>query len=368
MDELSRMIDEIAGEEPPESPVKMAEALESLGLLHDDEKDGDIWIKRYNELPSYPLDVVRDNSKSYEEALKNAIIAITQGDYGSIDYKGYKIYYDDTPHVKSVSLRDGHKEYLYMIRFHCDLLNMESYEEYHSEEERIAFLSPDSLLFELTILLLDRTIELLDDGIFIKKRKKLDIYDLKDHSSYKEGFGKYDWDEGEKEASATISYLMNGAKKLTEGYDFTEDDFQVFSDLIRRMVFFADYGKQYDRCELERLVMFKWKPGTKHDRYIRRCMEEYFSGSLPNELADNCSLYYFLADPQGWEVLAYVLPIIALREMNYEYEPDDIKDILLKAFNLVPNEGYRERIEALIAEDRARAIKGGGDADDQEDI
>ncbi len=228
MDELSRLIDEIAGEEPPESPEKMAEAIESLGLLHDEEKKGDVWIKRYNELPSYPLDVVRDDSDTYIEALKNAIVAITKGEYGSVDYKGYKIYYDDTPHVKSVSVRDGHKEYLYMIRFHCDLLNMESYEEYHSEVERKAFLSPESHMFEKTIALLDRTIELLDDGIFIKKRKKLDIYDLKDHSSY------------------------------------------------------------------------------------------------------------------------------------YEYEPDDIKDILIKAFDLIPNKGYRERIETLIAEDRARAIVGGG--------
>ncbi|MCR5212513.1 MAG: hypothetical protein K6C41_08195 [Lachnospiraceae bacterium] len=368
MDELSRMIDEIAGKTPPESPEKMADALKSLGLFHDAEKDEDVWIKRYHELPSYPLDVVRDDSDTYIEALKNAIVAITKGDYGSVDYKGYKIYYDDTPHVKSVSVKDGHKEYLYMIRFHCDLLNMESYEEYHSEGEREAFLYPGSYLFEKTIALLDRTLEHLDNGIFIKKRKKLEISDFKDYSSYKEGFVKTEWDDREKSASATISYLMDDAKMRAGGYDHTEDDFRVFSDIIRRMVFFADHGKRYGRCALERLVMDKWEPETKHDRYIRRCMEDYFSFALPDELVDNCSLYYFMADPQGWEALAYVLPIIALSEMNYEYEPDHIKDIMLKAFDLIPNDGYREKIEVLIAQDREKAKKEGGNADDQEDI
>ena len=368
MDELSRIIDETAGKTSPESPGKMAEALKSLGLFQDAEKDGDVWIKRYHELPSYQLDVVRDDSDTYIEALKNAIVAITQGDYGSIDYKGYKIYYDDTPHVSGVSVKDGHKEYMYMIRFHCDLLNMESYEEYHSDGEREAFLYPGSYLFEKTIGLLDRNLQHLDDGIFIKERKKLDIYNFKDYSFYKEGFANTEWDDREKSASETLSYLVEDAKMRFGGHEFTEDDFNVFSDIIRQMVFFADYGKRYGRYELEGFAMFKWKPKTKHDRYILRCMNEFEQPALPDELLDNCSLYYFMADPQGWEALAYVLPITALREMNYEYEPDDIKEIMLKALDLIPDDGYRERIEALIAEDRERAKKEGENADDEEDI
>ena len=65
--------------------------MESLAASYDEEKNADDWITRYLTLPSYVLDTVRDGSDEYFNALKEAILAITIGKYGSIDYKGYKM-------------------------------------------------------------------------------------------------------------------------------------------------------------------------------------------------------------------------------------------------------------------------------------
>ena len=51
-------------------------------------------------------------------------------------------------------------------------------------------------------------------------------------------------------------------------------------------------------------------------------MDEFGQGDLPNRLFDNCTLYYFLYDPQGWEAVAYLAPIMALWEMCHDYDPD----------------------------------------------
>ena len=367
-DDISQMIDNNTGKTPPPSPEKLEQALKSMASSADQEKTTSSWIIRYNELPPFMLDVVRDGSNIYVETLKEAILAITRGGYGSIDYKGYRIYYNDTPHVKSISIEDGHKEYSYFAGFRCEALMCEFYEEYQSEEERKAFLDPESELFEKTVALLDKEIESLDEGTWIKKRKKLNIYDFKDYSPEGVGFEKIEWDDRNKSASETFSLLLEDAVVRTKGHAYTEDVFHVFSDVIRRMVFFADYGKQNYLFELEGLICFEWKPKTKQDRYIWRCMDEFGQGDLPDRLLDNCTLYYFLEDPQGWEALAYILPIIALWEMCHDYEPESVKNEMLKVFDLIPDGGYRERIEKQIKEDRARAGKGEENRDDQENI
>ncbi len=366
-DDISQMIEKHAGDTQP-SMKKMKEAMDSMASEIDEQLSGGSRNKRCHELPAYTLDVIRDGSDKYIEALKKAILAITKGEYGYIDYKGYKIYYTDTPQIESISLEDGHKEYCYWIRFLCDAINIFCTEEYHSEEERMAFLDPENALFEKTVALLDEEIKYLDEGTWIKKRKKLKIYDFKDYSSEGLIFKKIDWDERNKSASNTFSYLMADAIMRAKGIEYTEEDFTVFSEVIRRMVFFADYGKKNYLFELEGLIRFEWEPKTEQDKYIKQCMDEFGQGDLPDHLLDNCSLYYFLEDPKGWKALAYILPIYALWEMCNNYEPDNVKDGLLKVFDLIPTGGYRERLEKLIEEDRAKAGKEGGGEDDQENI
>ena len=102
---------------------KLTQALHVMASSSEEEKSRDPRLKRYHELPSYPLTVTRDGSDQYIKALTDAILAATIGGYGSIDYKGYKIYYTDTPYLASMSLEDGHKEYSYEISFQCDALS-----------------------------------------------------------------------------------------------------------------------------------------------------------------------------------------------------------------------------------------------------
>ena len=365
-EDFSELIEKTSEKEPPCPPEELERAMRELAQDEDEAKSNDIWMSRYHDLPSYLLDVTRDGSDGYFAALTDAILAITKGDFGSIDYKGYKIIYTDTPHTKSISLEDGHKEYSYHICFRCEALMGEYYEEYHSEDERKAFMDPESDLFEKTIALLDKVIELLDNGTWIKEKKRLSISDFKDYSHVEFEFERIDWDTRNKKASDTFSYLLEDAAMRKTGLEYTENDFAVFADVIRRMTYFADYGKQNYLYALQGLIWFEWKPKTKKDRYIWHCMDEFGQGDLPDRLLDNCTLYYFIDDPKGWEALAYLLPIAALWEMCQEYDPDSVKEGMLKVFDLVPGDGYRERIEKLIEKDRAKA--GKGDEDDQKNI
>ncbi len=366
-DDISEMIENSAGKATPPSPEELEEALRKMAESRDEEIDNDPWKKRCQSLQSYPLDVIRDGSDEYIKALTEAILAITGGDYGSIDYKGYKIYYNDTPHLSSISLNDGHAEYSYYVGFRCEALRGEYYEEYHSEEERKAYLDPENDLFENTLALLDKEIEELDEGKWIRNRKTLNIYDFKDYSPDPRKFKQIEWEDRNKDASDTFSFLIEDALMRAEGQTFTEDDFNIFADVIRRMVFFADYGKRNYLVNLQGLIWFEWKPRTKRDRYIWLCMDEFGQGDLPDRLLDNCTIYYFRDDPQSWEALAYLLPIAALWEMCHDYDPDNVKNVMLNAFSLIPEEGYRERIEKLIEEDRAKADEGESE-DDQENI
>ena len=366
-DDISEMIESTAGTTTPHSPEELAEALRKMAELTDEEVGNNLWTQRSESLQSYPLDVIRDGSDEYIKALTEAILAITGVDYGSIDYKGYKIYYNDKPRINSLSLEDGHVEYSYNIGFHCDALNIESYEEYHSEEERKAYLDPESELFEKTLGLLDYEIGLLDEGKWLKKKKTLGIYNFKDYSPDARKFKRMEWEDRDNDASDTFSFLIEDALERANGMAFTEDDFNIFADVIRRMVFFADYGKRNYLVNLQGLIWFEWKPKTKRDRYIWLCMDEFGQGDLPDRLLDNCTIYYFRDNPQGWEALAYLLPIAALWEMCQDYDPDNVKNVMLNAFSLLPEEGYRERIEKLIEEDRAKADKGGSE-DDPENI
>ena len=331
---------------------KLDEALKDFASSYDEEKETNPWIKRMQTLPAYTLDVKRDGSDEYYRALTEAILAITKGDHGYIDYKDYKLYYSDTPSIKSISLKDGHKEYSYEIAFNCDALSFFCFEEYHSEDERMAYLDPENDLFEKTLALLDRQLEELDKGTWIKKKKKLDIYDFKDYSPENRRFKQTEWDSRVEEAENTLAFLMEEAHKRSKGHDFTEGDFEIISEVIRRMVFFADYGKRNSLVDLQGYIWFKWKPAAKRDQYIWRCMDEFGQGDLPDRLLDNCTIYYFLEDPQGWEAMAYLLPIVALAEMNEDYEPDDVKNEMLRVFDLIPENGYKERIEKLIEYDR----------------
>ena len=346
---------------------KLTQALHVMASSSEEEKSCDLRLKRYHELPAYPLDVTRDESDQYIKALTDAILNATIGGYGSIDYKGYKIYYTDTPHLASMSLENGHKEYSYEISFQCDALSFFSYAEYHSEDERTAFLDPANDLFATTISLLDKVIENLDDGKWIKERKKLNIYDFKDYSYDGLSFKRIEWDERNKNASGTFSYLLDDALSRAKGHTFTEDDFDIFADVIRRMAFFARYGKRNYLFELQGYIWFEWKPTTKRDQYIWRCMDEFGQGDLPDRLLDNCTIYYFVDDPKRWEALAYLLPIAALWEMCTDYEPDNVQKVMFGIFDLVPDKGYRQRIEKLIEEDKAKETEGESD-NDQEDI
>ena len=369
-DDISQMIEKHAGDTPFPPPEKIEEAFARMELYRDQGLVDDTWVKKNNERPAYTLDVIRDGSDKYIKALTKAIMAVTRGEYGYINYKGYKIYYSDKPHIKSTSLKDGHMEYFYWIRFLCDALSFLKTEEYHSEDERKAFLDPENALFEKTVALLDREIQELDEGKWIKKRKKLNVCDFKDYSSEGLRFKRIEWDEGIKSAFETFSYLIGDVVTRSEGCECTEEGFIVCADIIRRMVFFADYGKKTGMVKLEGLFRFEWEPKTEQDKYIKRCMEEFDQGGVPpDHLLDCWSLYYFLEDPKGWEAIAYILPIIALLEMCGNYEPDDVKDILFRMFfDRFPEDGYRERLEKLIEEDRAGAGKAGDSEDDQEDI
>ena len=350
------------------------EAMSSLAASYDEEQSNNPWIIRCHSLPAYQLNVTRDGSEEYFNALTDAILAITKGDYGSIEYRGFQIYYNDTPHVKSVSLADGQMEHSYEIGFRCEALSVECYEEYHSEEERMAFLDPGNALFKQTLALLDKNIEYLDEGTWIKEKEKLNIYDFKDYSLKNPNFKKIEWDDRNKDASDTFSFLMERASMKTTGLVFTEDDFKIFAEVIRRMVFFADYGNDdfLGRCDLQGFVIYEWKPKTKRDIYIWRCMHEFGQFDLPDNLLNNCALYYLVDDPQGWEALAYLLPITALWIMCEDYEPDNVKKELLDVFDLIPDKGYKDRVEKMIEEDRKNATMKeeltGGHTDDKEDI
>ncbi len=356
--------------EAPELPTeKMLEGLRAMAEATDEERSNNPRIKRYHDLPAYPLDAVRDGSDSYFKTLTEAILAAAAGDYGSINYKGYKIYYMDTPSLKSLSLEDGHKEYSYEIRFMCDALCRFGIAEYHSEEERKAFLDPESEQFKMTLALLDRQIEYLDEGTWIKGRKKLKRYELKDYSPGDIHFADIEWADRTADAEATYGFLLEDAMTRAKGCPYTEEDFDIFAAMIRKMVFFTDYGKRNSLCRLQGLV-WEWKPETKREKYILRCMKEFGQGDLPDRLLDNCTIYYLVDDPQGWEAAAYLIPIIVLKEIcqDQDLNPDRVKDEMLRIFDLVPDGSrYRERMEKLIEEDRAKAGKG-ENGDDQEGI
>ena len=135
-DDISSMIEKGAETPTPASPEEMEEALNILSDTYDEEEANDPDIQRYNSIGSYELDVVRDGSDEYFQALTDAIMALASGDHGSIDYRGYKIYYTSAPRLTGVSLKDGHREYRYDFSFHCDALSMFVCEEYHSEEAK----------------------------------------------------------------------------------------------------------------------------------------------------------------------------------------------------------------------------------------
>lgn len=358
-DDVTEMIEDHAKTVAPMSLEELFQSMQQMADQQDEGMTNDPWIERYNSLPSYKLDVIRDGSDMYYQSLTDAILASTKGNYGSIEYKGYKIYYDDTPQIKSISLVDGQREYMYWIRFCCDALSSFPIEEYTTDNERKAFLNPKDELFTKTLALLDEEIRELDDGRWIKERKKLNLYEFKDYSSEKLRFKEIEWDDRNKDAANTLSFLVEDALTRAKDCEFSEKDFEIFADVTRRMVFFADYGKRNYLFELQGLIDFTWKPTKKRNKYIWRCMKEFGQGDFPDRLLDNCTLYYLLEDPKGWEALAYLFPIIALWEMCHDYEPDVVKDRMLKMFDLIPNGDYRERIEKLIAEDRSKAEQGG---------
>ena len=188
-----------------------------------------------------------------------------------------------------------------------------------------------------------------------QREKKLNIYDFKDYSPEFLRFKRIEWEERDKMASETLSYLVNDALFRAIGLEFTEEDFMVFANVMRRMVYFADYGKYRERWSLQGLIWYEWKPKTKRDQYIWRCMDEFGQGDIPDRLFDNCTIYYLTDDPKGWEALAYILPIIALWEMCTDYDPDSVKNTMLKVFDLIPEGDYVERIEKYIAADRDRS-------------
>ena len=193
----------------------------------------------------------------------------------------------DSTRIKSISVIDDHVEYSYNISFQCEVLRGYEYEEYHSEDERKAYLDPESDLFHKTVELLDKEIEYLDEGIWIKNKKTLNIYDFKDYSYEEMRFEGKKWDEREIDSSSTFLYLMKHAFSQIEGLAFTEKDFNIFAEIIRRMVFFADYGKNSDfgLVDLQGYIWYDWKPETKRDRYIWRCMDEFGQGGFSGQAA-----------------------------------------------------------------------------------
>ncbi len=359
-DYISEMIKTASEKTPPRSAEELTQAMRVMAEAVDKERSESYFDKK----SAYRLDLVRDTSDEYSKVLTEAILAVTAGEYDCIEYKGYFITYSDIPHLRSVSLENGHKEYSYEIRFQCDALSIISCEEYHSEEEKKALLDPESDLFEKTVGLLDEQIKHLDEGKWIKEKKKLKIYDFKDYSPNGLRFNNVEWDDRNKSASDTLSYLIDDAFTRREGLIYTEDDFEIFADVVRRMIFFADYGKRHYLVGLQGFIWYEWKPKTKRDKYIWRCMDEFGQGDLPDKLLENCALYYLIEDPQGWEAVADILPILALWEMCQDYNPDNVKNEILKVFDMIPGEGYRERIEKLIEEDRAKAYKEGEHTDD----
>ena len=365
-EDVSEMIENNSESTNHPSPEMMQQAFIDLISSEEDEKSNDPWLNRYKTLEAYTLDVTRDGSEDYFKALTEAILAVTDGDCGYIDYNGYKIYYSDTPRIRSISLEDGHKDYSYEISFHCDALSMFCTEEYHSEDERKAYRDPKNELFSKTVALLDRQIEELDKGTWIRERKKLGIHDFKDYSPDSLHFQRIEWNQRENDAANTLSFLIDDAYSRAKGLVFSEDDFDIFSDVIRRMVFFADYGKRNYLVDLQGFIWFRWKPTTKRNRYIWLCMDEFGQGDLPDRLLDNCTMYYLIDDPQGWEAIAYILPIVALSEMCVDYNPDSVKDNMLKVFDLLPGKEYRKRVEKLIEEDRVKAEKGESDYDEED--
>ncbi len=357
-DDIDDMIQNNAGDQAPPSPDEISSAAMSLFYVKEEIKKSDSWIRRYRTLPALNLEVKRDDSDEYFKALKDALIAITSGDYGSIDYKGYQIYYTDTPQVSSISAVGGHVGYSYWITFHCDALRVGHYEEYHSEEERVAYLTPGNELFEKTLVLLDRFLQDLDDGTWIKKKNTLEIYDFKNYSSDATGFKKHNMEDRNKDANSTFMVLFDDAFKRAEGHGFSEKDFETIADVIRRMVFFADYGKRNYLFQLEGFVRYTWKPKSKLNKYIRRCMNKFGQGDQPDRLLDACAMYYYLYNPQAWEAVACILPLIALWEMCRDYDPDNVRDRMLDIFNFIPHDGYRERVAELVEGDRAKSQKG----------
>ena len=367
-DNILEMIAKSAKDENPLSPEEIKQGMFNMLELEDEVQSNNPWIKRYHTLPVYSLDVVRDDSNEYRKALADAIVAITGGDYGSIDYRGYKIHYNETPYISSYSVKDGSVKYSYDLGFVCDALLGQEVEEYSSEDERKAFLDPEDDSFVRTVTMLDRVIKDLDEGTWLREKKTLRLFDFKYYNPELIYFNKIGWDDREKDAAGTLSFLMKYATERAKGIEYTEDDFELFAGVIRRMVFFADYGKRNYLYSLEGFVLYKWEPETKLERYIWRCMREFGQGDVPDRLFDNCTIYYFLDDPQGWEAIAYILPIIALGVMCSEFDPDEVKTELLRVFDIIPYNGYVERIEKLIEEDRAGADKTGGSENDKEGI
>ena len=78
-------------------------------------------------------------------------------------------------------------------------------------------------------------------------------------------------------------------------------------------------------------------------------------GDFPDRLLDNCTIYYLLDDPWGWEAVAYLFPILSIAQMCQDYEPDHVKEAMLMVFDIIKAGGYRERIEKLIEEDGVKA-------------
>ncbi len=362
-DEIDDLIRKLSGNSNVLSEKNLLEAMRWFSSLRDGEKENNTWIIRYRSLESFKLDANRDGSETYYRALKDALIAITIGDYGSLEYKGYKIYYSDTPVLSGISLGDGREKYRYQLGFHCDALSVEYYEEYNSDEERKAYIDPENELFDKTLELLDREIEALDEGIWIKEKKKLSIYDFKDYEGDNSRFKKIEWDDMEKDASETFTHLMNDAHMRSKDLPFTEADFEIFADVIRLMIFYADYGKRVSRCDLERFVLYEWKPKSERNCYIWQCMDLFDVYCIPDDLLDGCAIYYFIYDPQGWEAVACTIPILVLWKMCLDYDPDDLKNQILKYFDFIPGDGYRERIEMLIETDRTKAKCGGAEDD-----
>ena len=171
-DDLLAEIFGVGAEKPPlPSPEEMKNGL-SIGREKEEEiRKENKWLKRLHMLPSFKFESKRDGSTQYKASLKEAVIAVTTGNFGSLEYKGYKLYYDDTPRVKSWSLDGKRIEYSYEVKFVCEALRLEQCEFYHSEEERRAYYDPENEeYFSKTMALLDARFELLDKGSWLKDK------------------------------------------------------------------------------------------------------------------------------------------------------------------------------------------------------